>query len=73
MIDLSTKRLVMLLAVAALLIAGCDTPTTATDDSAGSAKQSVPKDDSTDALKKPTGQKNVTFFVAGMNERLKIL
>ncbi|MCH9002345.1 MAG: hypothetical protein IIC02_07200 [Planctomycetes bacterium] len=73
MIDPLTKRLVMLLAVAALFLAGCDTPTTATDDSVDSAKQSVPQNDSTDALKKPTGQKNVTFFVAGMNERLKIL
>ena len=62
----------MLLAVAALLIAGCDTPTTATDDSAGSAKQSVPKDESNHALKKPAGQKNVTFYVAGMNEKLDI-
>ena len=67
------RHLAMLLAVAALFLAGCDTPTTATDDSADSAKQSVPQNDSTDALKKPTGQKNVTFFVAGMNGRLKIL
>ncbi len=66
------KRRAMLLMLATLLIAGCDAPSTATDDSAGSAKQSVPQDDSTDALKNLPGQKNVTIYVAGMNDRLNI-
>lgn len=72
MSDPSIKNRLFLLAVAALLIAGCNSSSTATDDSAGSAKQSVPQDDSTDVLKKLSGQKSVTFYVAGMNEKLGI-
>jgi hypothetical protein len=48
------------LAVAALLIAGCDA-------------SSTPTDRSTDSAKTPAGQKDVTFYVAGMNARLNIL
>ena len=73
MTDPSIKRRATLLAVAALLISGCDAPSAATDDSAGSAKQSVPEDDSTGSVEKPAGQRDVTFYVAGMNEKLKIL
>ena len=73
MIEPLKRRRAILMAVAVVLIAGCDIPSAATDDSAGSAKQSVPEDDSNDALKKLAGQKNVTFYVAGMNKRLKIL
>jgi len=50
----------ILLAVAALLIAGCDA-------------SSTPTDRSTDSAKTPAGQKDVTFYVAGMNARLNIL
>ena len=50
----------MLLAVAVLLIAGCDA-------------SSTPVDRTTDSTEKPAGRENVTFYVAGMNKRLKIL
>ncbi|MCH8922551.1 MAG: hypothetical protein IIA67_05320 [Planctomycetes bacterium] len=72
MSDPSIKGRLFLLAAAALLIAGCDASSTATDDSIGSASQTVPEDDSTDSLKQPVGQKNVTFYVAEMNEKLGI-
>ena len=44
---------------ALLLIAGCDAFSTPTDQSTDSEEQSA-------------GRENVTFYVAGMNERLKI-
>ena len=74
MSDWLTKRRAMLsaFAVAAFLIAGCNAPSTATDDSTDSAKQSVPADESADTPKNPAGQKNVTFEVGGMNKKLDI-
>jgi hypothetical protein len=49
----------ILLAITPLLIAGCDT-------------SSPPDDRSTGFQRKTAGRENVTFYIAGMNERLKI-
>ena len=79
MSDLLIARRVFLSVVTALLVAGCDHLPTPGDDSPGSAKKSVSADSSTDSVqntdsaKKSAGGENVTFYIAGMNKRLKIL
>ncbi len=77
----------LLLVIAVLMIAvhGAK-PTPATDQSTGSvensvradsssesAKRSALADDSADSVKKPAGRQHVTFYLVGMNKRLKIL
>jgi len=57
--DPLTRSRALLLAVATLLIAGCETRT-------------APTDHSTDATEKPAGSQDVTLYVAGMNDRLNI-
>lgn len=59
MSDTLTRGRALLLAIAALWIAGCDASSTRSDQSTDSKEQSA-------------GRENVTFYVAGMNERLKI-
>ena len=59
MSDPSIRSRAILLAVAALLIAGCD-------------HSSMPDDRSTDSNEKSADRQDVTFYVAEMNDRLNI-
>ena len=59
MSDPLTRSRAVLLAVAALLIAGCDALSTSTDQPTDSEEQSA-------------GREDVTFYVKGMNDRLNI-
>ena len=58
-----TKR-IELLWVAVLLVAGCN---------ASSAPPVTPNEAPVDNAKRPAVQKQVTFYLAGMNQKLQIL
>ena len=73
MSDLLIARRVFLSVVTVLLVAGCDHLRTPGDGSPGSADSSTDAAQKTDSAKKSAGGENVTFYIAGMNKRLKIL
>ena len=77
--NLLIVRGVFLSVVSALMVVpGCDHLTPTNDGSTGSAKESTPAERSADSVQKESASKssvgeNVTFYIAGMNRRLKIL